>query len=365
MAEYIISNTALPPEQRGRFRALRNAETYRNLKTAEPDIGERGVYTVELTPAEVRDLQRDRPSNLRHLEKVLPGSKPHVDASVPSDADLRGAKADKLYEWGFTGRGIDVGIIDTGLGSGVAGKFNIKAIRGERGLTPYYGSHGSRVASVAVPRASRLVFARAINEPGDNNFNEADELSALYWMVDTVGVHVINMSYGGAAESQTYRDALANATAKGVLLVASAGNESTSTPQYPGNYDGVISVGALDKERGWARASFSNYGSWVDMWANGVKVAGYDASGNLTTSDGTSHAAPLVTFVKASLLTKGLTSIGQVKTQDAVRDGDGAEPVDELAPDGAKVSAEGVPSGAGGGKRLNGRGAAWKMRDLC
>jgi hypothetical protein len=345
---YIISNIALPPEQRNRFRALRHAETYRNLKTREPDAGERGVYTVELTPSEVRGLQQDRPSNLRHLEKVLPGSRPHVDATIPSDRDLRGSKADMLYEWGFTGRGIDVGVIDTGLGSGVAGKFSIKAIRGEKGLDPYVNSHGSKVASIAVPRKSRLVFSRAIDEEGQANYDSSDEISAIYWMTDEVGVHLINMSYGGISFSQTYQDALTHAKSKGVILLASAGNDSTSAPQYPANFDGVIVVGSLDESRGWARAEHSNYGPWVDLWAKGVDVTAYGPDGSIDVVIGTSVATPLVTFVKASLLTKGLTSIGQIKTSDATRAG-----------------GDDAPSGVGGGKRLNGENGAWKMRDFC
>ena len=349
--KYIISNIAVPPVQRDRFRALRHPETYRNLKTREPEVGERGVYTVELTPSEVRDLGRDRPSNLRHLEKVGPSPKPDVDAVVPSDVDLRGHKADMLFEWGFTGRGIDVGVIDTGLGSGVAGKFNIKAIRGERGLTPYANSHGSYVASVAVPRKSRLAFSRAIDEVGQNNYDNSDWIAALYWMADEVGVDAINMSFGGYSRSQVELDAVSHAASKGIRLYASAGNDSTTTPQYPAAYDGVIAVGALDRTNGWRRRTGqygSNYGSWVDMWANGVEVLCYGPSGSTLYQYGTSLACPLAVYVYASLLTKGKTSIGQIKTHDAMRQG-----------------GDQTPTGVGGGSRLNGEGGAWAMRDFC
>jgi hypothetical protein len=348
MEKYIISNTALPPEQRNRFRRLRHARTYRNLKTREPEVGERGVYTVELTPSEVRDLQSDHPSNLRHLERVGPSPTPDVDVAVPSDADLRGHKADMLYEWGFTGRGIDVGVIDTGLGSGVASKFSIKAIRGEKGLTPYANSHGSKVASVAVPRKSRLVFSRAIDEEGQLNYDSSDWIAAIYWMVDTVGVHLINMSFGSYDYSQTAQDAVSHARSKNVLMQGSAGNDSVGTKRYPGAYDGATSVGSLDRFHSWARASHSNYGSWVDMWAGGVDVDTYDPSGNRVKETGTSFATPLVTYVKAALLTKGLRSIGQINTSDATRAG-----------------GDDAPSGVGGGKRLNGENGAWKMRDFC
>lgn len=359
--KYIVTNTAVPPRQRDRFRALRRPETYRNLKTREPEIGERGVYVVDLDLDEVRDLQRNGPSNLLNLERVGPSPQPDVDTIVPSNADLRGHKADMLFEWGFTGRGIDVGVIDTGLGSGVAPKFDIKAIRGERGLDPYVNSHGSYVASIAVPRKSRLVFSRAIDEEGQANYDNSDWIAAIYWMVDTVGVHLINMSYGSYTYSQTAQDAISYAESQGVLLQASAGNDSITTKRYPGAYDGVTSVGALDRFRSWARASLSNYGPWVDMWANGVSVDTYGPSGNLTKQTGTSFATPLVTYVKAALLTKGLKSIGQIKTRDAVKKGDG-EDRDER---GYRKPKAGVPTGVGGGARLDGAGGAWAMRDFC
>jgi hypothetical protein len=371
--KYIISNTAVPPRQRDRFRALRRPETYRNLKTREPEVGESGVYVIELTPSEVRDLERDRPSNLRHLEKAPPMYTPDVDAVVPGDEDLRGSKADKLFEWGFTGRGIDVGVIDTGLGAAVSKKFNIKAIRSEADDSPYQGSHGSYTSSVAVPRASRLVFSRAIDEIGQTSTLDGTSwIKALYWMVDEIGVHAINVSFGAIRDYvQAEQDAVTHAKSKGVTIYASAGNDNVYAQgkYYPGNYANLIAVGALDRARGWARAQQSDWGSnwgpYVDLWANGVNVKTYGPDGSITYKNGTSLAAPLVVYTKAALLTKGLKSIGELNTQQALKKGDGAVPADEAHPDGPKAPASGVPIGLGGGARLNGEGGAWAMRDFC
>lgn len=342
---FVNLSEVVPPEERNVFRSLKKPETFRPVREAA-EVGEPGVYTVELEEDELEKVEAAE--NVRYLEKVGPGPKPAVDTVVPSDADLRGHKADMLYSWGFTGRGIDVGVIDTGLGSGVASKFSIKAIRGEQGTDPYAGSHGSYVASLAVPRTSRLIFSRAINEGTFTAFTTADWVSALYWMVDTVGVHVVNMSFGNYSFSQTEQDAVNHATSKNVLLVASAGNDDTTSKHYPGSYDGVMAVGALDRYRDWARWPSSNHGGWVDLWAGGVSVLTYEPSGAETRQTGTSVAAPLVTFVKASLLTKGLTSIGQIGTESAVKAGAG----------------EATP-GTGGGGRLDGENASWKMADQC
>lgn len=333
---YLTLSHVIPEEERDTRRSLAHVETWRDGKRAEP-YSDYATGSVKLEPHEVARVEAA--SNVERVEEVGKNVY-HVDAAVPSDSDLRSHKADMLFEWGFTGEGIDVGVIDGGIGSAVLSRFAVKATRGF-GDASLHGTtdHGSPVASIAVPRQARLVFGAA-NDTGE----DAD---AIYWMADEVGVHVVNMSFGTQTDSQHFRDALAHAKSKGIELIASAGNDDTSTPQYPANYPGVVCVGALDKNNGWRRASFSNFGPWVDLWMNGVDVAAYDAGGNLISFGGTSAAAPLATFVHASLLTKGLTSLGQINTTNSMRDGGMAR--EDL----------------GGGHQVNAGQAAWAMRNYC
>ena len=82
------------------------------------------------------------------------------------------------------------------------------------------------------------------------------------------GAHVINLSLGGTASSQTLKDAVAYAYNKGVTIVAAAGNDGTNTVLYPAAYDEyIIAVGATgyDKEK----APYSNYGDSIDVVAPG------------------------------------------------------------------------------------------------
>lgn len=88
---------------------------------------------------------------------------------------------------------------------------------------------------------------------------------------------VLNMSFGGSGYSQTLQDALSLARSRGVFLVAAAGNENSSVPSSPASLDGVLSVSAVDA--GLRKASYSNFGSSVDLCAPGGDM-GADLNGD-------------------------------------------------------------------------------------
>lgn len=123
------------------------------------------------------------------------------------------------------------------------------------------------------------------------------------------GARVINMSLGQSAYSQSLDDAVQDAWAAGLVIVAGAGNDGVTTPFYPAALDHVISVAAFDENH--VRPSFSNYGNWVDISAPGTAVMStYPMSacetsttagdiGCYTWNTGTSMATPHVTGAAA------------------------------------------------------------------
>jgi thermitase len=123
------------------------------------------------------------------------------------------------------------------------------------------------------------------------------------------GAKVINMSLGGPEYSQSMNDAVQDAWNAGLVIVAGAGNDGTTTLFYPAAYPNVISVGAFDEDD--RRASFSNYGNWVDISAPGnVIMSSYPMSqcpvstvpgdtGCYTWLSGTSMATPHVSGAAA------------------------------------------------------------------
>jgi hypothetical protein len=82
------------------------------------------------------------------------------------------------------------------------------------------------------------------------------------------GAKIINMSYGGPGYSPNAAASIAAAWAQGALVFAASGNDGSTTPQYPANYDSVIAVNATNSSD--RLASWSNRGTWTDICAPGA-----------------------------------------------------------------------------------------------
>ena len=115
------------------------------------------------------------------------------------------------------------------------------------------------------------------------------------------GARVISMSLGGPSNDQTLAQAVSYALAKGVIVVAAAGNNGTSTPFYPAALPGVLSVAGTDETD--HLYSWSNFGSWVQVAAPGCNPAP-SSSGGYVLFCGTSSAAPVVAGLVALALSQ-------------------------------------------------------------
>lgn len=127
------------------------------------------------------------------------------------------------------------------------------------------------------------------------------------------GKAVMNMSLGGS-RSRAVNSAINQIEAAGVVPVVAAGNENQDTANTsPGSAEAAITVGAID-QRNDQRASFSNFGAAVDIFAPGVQVQSVGiANDNATeTLSGTSMASPHVAGLAAYLM--ALENISGAKT---------------------------------------------------
>jgi hypothetical protein len=84
------------------------------------------------------------------------------------------------------------------------------------------------------------------------------------------------------------------------VVIAAAGNYGSDDLFYPAAYEEVISVWSFDKQ--FERSVFSNYGSWVDVYAPGEQLVVPDSEDGFADTDGTSAAAPLFAWVYALLM---------------------------------------------------------------
>jgi len=111
------------------------------------------------------------------------------------------------------------------------------------------------------------------------------------------GANVINMSFGTLDQSKALKNSIDYARGKGVILVASAGNNNTSTPQYPAALAGVLTVASTNLTD--VKASFSNYGNYVFADGPGVRIISAYPGGLYAVVSGTSFSAPEVAATAA------------------------------------------------------------------
>ena len=123
---------------------------------------------------------------------------------------------------------------------------------------------------------------------------------AVYYAVN-MGAEVISMSFGGPGAVAYFQAALQFASDAGLVLVAAAGNESTSTISYPAGYEFVIAVAATAP--GDVLADFTSYGTWITLCAPGEGILSTVVEGYSNMS-GTSMATPIT--AGAAALVKSL-----------------------------------------------------------
>jgi subtilisin family serine protease len=173
------------------------------------------------------------------------------------------------------------------------------------GKNPAY-SHGTLCAGIiaVVAPESMIMPLRVFDDNGSADIFSISK--AIHYATDQ-GAHVINMSFGTLEDSETLRGAITHALGKGIVLVASAGNNNTSTPQYPAAYPGVITAAATDLND--TKASFSNYGSHVYVDAPGSNVFSTYPDGRYSVVSGTSFSAPMIAGTAALIRSLRATNV--------------------------------------------------------
>ena len=194
------------------------------------------------------------------------------------------------------------------------------------GNFPQDFGHGTLVAGVLhlVAPQARIIPIRAFDTNGNTNMFAITK--AVYQAIQ-MRVDVLNMSFSMSRDSPALRQALTDAAAAGIAVVASVGNDSDNTVNdVPACYPNVLGVAATDfADR---LASFSNYGPTVSVDAPGAFVVSTVPGGRYAAAWGTSFSAPMVAGEIA--LVSSLR--GQVPSNPALLVLNTADPIDNLNP---------------------------------
>jgi serine protease len=213
-----------------------------------------------------------------------------------------------------TGSGVRTYIIDTGVYA--SNDFSSRLVTGydfvdnDTNATDCQG-HGTHVAGTVagttygVAKSATVVPVRVLDCSGSGY--TSDVIAGINWAItdhlnNPSAPAVANMSLGGGA-NKSMDDAVAAAVAAGITMVVAAGNSNADAcTASPAREVTAITVGATDSAD--ARASFSNYGTCVDIFAPGVAITSDWISSPTSTNtlNGTSMAAPHAAGAAARLL---------------------------------------------------------------
>ncbi len=225
--------------------------------------------------------------------------------------DQRNRPLDNSFTYPVTGAGVRAYVIDTGIRFSHS-DFGGRAVTGfdaiDGGSADDAHGHGTHVAgtvggtSYGVAKGVTLVGVRVLNASGSGT--NAQVIAGIDWVTgdhDPGELAVANMSLGGAGNA--LNAAVANSIADGVAYAVAAGNESTDAcTRTPASTPTAITVGATDSADN--RASFSNFGTCLDIFAPGVSItsAWFTSDTATNTISGTSMASPHVAGAAALVL---------------------------------------------------------------
>ena len=304
-------------------------------------------------------LTKSRGISVGNLNIAEPGMVAYAASysSNPADEPKYSTQNNKTFEYlnlgstldYYRGDSVKVGIIDSGINydhedfmvnSQTKVKGTSKYYEYQTNQWVYYGAtqHGYSYIDDSLGHGTNVAatVAAAINSVGGTglapnvelyvykvtNSNNGYEFGAIQLALNdavSLGLDVVNMSFQSYEHEVTYNGStmvastgcstilssyLNSAYNAGITLVGAAGNYNTNEPSYPGSNNHVINVGSLN-QTATDKASFSNYGSTIDIVAPGyVHVADKGTNSSYKDTSGTSFSAPLVTAAIALYIQK-------------------------------------------------------------
>jgi len=270
-------------------------------------------FSARLTTTQMFELDNDpavdyieTDGEMYAIAQTLPWGIDRIDADLSSTQAGNGSGAVT---------GVNVYVIDTGIDTGHADLNVVRHVNFAGGQNKDCNGHGTHVSGtiaardntldvVGVAPGAPLTGVKVLGCNGSGSYS--DVIKGIDWVkANAVKPAVANMSLGGGA-STAVDDAVKSAATSGVVFAIAAGNSGvdacTQSPARAGTHNGVITVAATASND--TEASWSNYGSCVDIWAPGVNIVSTAMRGGTTTMSGTSMASPHVAGTAALALLK-------------------------------------------------------------
>jgi subtilisin family serine protease len=189
-------------------------------------------------------------------------------------------------------------------------------LEGQPGAAFGHGTMTTGMVHLAAPTA-KILPLKAFTSDGTGYLSNI--IAALYYATQH-NANIVNMSFDLSTPSAALSQAVSYANHANVVLVAAAGNESTSARVYPASMNGYV-MGIASTTDWDARSSFSNYGS-ADVWiaAPGEYVISTFPGGTYAAASGTSFSSPLVAGT-AALLLNAKSGLNQSQAANALSHG--------------------------------------------
>lgn len=310
---------------------------FQHVTKVEKVLSSVGMVRAEISQKQLAELKENK--NIEFIDKstkkmtleATPSTGTNSLPSLTSYWNMNMVKAPTFWKKGYMGNGVKVAVIDTGVNNIPDLKNVVKHVsfvkddpktktidesdpwdRGHDGE-----GHGTSVAAVIGAQIGGKTFNTKISDiigvapkvqlyslkyaDGTKDGSIGEVIEAINWSIQHK-MDIINLSSSIYENNSSLKKAIDKAVKAGLIFVASAGNEGSSTPTYPARYSNVIAVSSVGKNK--KCSDFSNIGTAIDFAAPGDYIPTINSKGQFFYASGTSYAAPHVAGLMALLKEK-------------------------------------------------------------